>query len=242
MSLMPVLAAATALTLTGGDGGPIRIRLLVAPDAPAAEAVQAGVALGIEEGERAAELLGRTLEVGSGLPTPTPDPGMAGTIAVPGSGGLERAVQRHTTQPVLVITGDDPGVYPGAFVVSYAPPSADIEGPARADCGTPIRVAWHSSFERYGAGQLNERFERRHGRPMTGPAWAGWVAVKALIEAALRTSPGSTPELAEALGSLRFDGHKGRALYFDENRVLVHPFYSVADCEGRLRVHERPPL
>lgn len=56
--------------------------------------------------------------------------------------------------------------------------SASLDGAVIAD--------WHPEFRRYGAGELNERFERAYGTPMTPPAWHGWIAVKAIGEAALR--------------------------------------------------------
>ena len=45
---------------------------------------------------------------------------------------------------------------------------------------------WHASLERYGAGELNERYARRFGRRMSSTAWCGWAATKAVVEAALR--------------------------------------------------------
>lgn len=48
-------------------------------------------------------------------------------------------------------------------------------------------VAWHWTFERYGAPQLNQRFRRATGRDMAGTDWAAWAAVRAVIEAAQRT-------------------------------------------------------
>jgi ABC transporter substrate binding protein (PQQ-dependent alcohol dehydrogenase system) len=52
-------------------------------------------------------------------------------------------------------------------------------------------VAWHPFHERNGAPQLNRRFERAAGYPMSEEAWAAWVAVRAVVEAtaaAARTS------------------------------------------------------
>ncbi len=47
--------------------------------------------------------------------------------------------------------------------------------------------AWHWTFERYGAPQLNQRFRRLAGRDMTSEDWAGWAAVRAVVEAVTRT-------------------------------------------------------
>ena len=85
-------------------------------------------------------------------------------------------------------------------------------------------VTWHSSLNRYGASELNERFVKRYGTGMTPDGYAGWIAVKAVVEAALR--PVATNDKCTALGRLRFDGHKGRPLAFDPvSRVLQQPLY-----------------
>ena len=46
-------------------------------------------------------------------------------------------------------------------------------------------AAWEATLDAYGARELNARFAARWGRPMDGPAWAGWSAVKIAYEAAL---------------------------------------------------------
>ena len=63
------------------------------------------------------------------------------------------------------------------------------------------------------------------GHPMTADAWCGWVAVKAIVEAALRAQSLAPADVADALRVLRFDGHKGQPLYFDEAQRLVQPTY-----------------
>ena len=49
-------------------------------------------------------------------------------------------------------------------------------------------VAWHWTWERHGAPQVNSRFERKSGgRHMEGPDWAAWMAVKMIVQSSLRT-------------------------------------------------------
>jgi hypothetical protein len=60
---------------------------------------------------------------------------------------------------------------------------------------------------------------------MTADAWCGWVAVKAIAEAALRARSLAPADVADALRALRFDGHKGQPLYFDARQQLVQPTY-----------------
>jgi hypothetical protein len=97
-----------------------------------------------------------------------------------------------------------------------------------------VRVLdWHPDLERFGAEQLNQRFEARFHQPMDGDSWAGWAAVKALSELALRNPRLARPELPERLVALRFDGHKGAPLGFDAaDHVLRQPIYRVGAKEG----------
>ena len=154
-----------------------------------------GVRLGASEAERAAMLLGhRFAIVHSG-------PAMARVAGV---------APARTDIPVVAMRGVSGG--PCVFVTE-TPVDAEAvpDGAVMAD--------WHPEFRRYGAGELNERFERAYGKPMTAPAWHGWIAVKAIVEAALRGE-----DLCAELARLRFDGHKGRALTFDPvSRRLRHP-------------------
>ena len=47
-------------------------------------------------------------------------------------------------------------------------------------------VAWHWTYERHGAPQLNQRFRRKNDRDMSSLDWAAWVAVRAVVEAVQR--------------------------------------------------------
>lgn len=96
-------------------------------------------------------------------------------------------------------------------------------------------VLWHPGLERFGAGQLNDRYVRRFGEGATAPAWAGWMAMKALWETArnLETPDGSALAEALQLASLEFDGHKGEALRFNpETGQLSQPLYAMSGAPG----------
>lgn len=49
-----------------------------------------------------------------------------------------------------------------------------------------VPLAWHQYWERHGAPQLNRRFARMTGRPMSEEDWAVWIAVRTVIDAAVR--------------------------------------------------------
>jgi ABC transporter substrate binding protein (PQQ-dependent alcohol dehydrogenase system) len=75
-------------------------------------------------------------------------------------------------------------------------------------------VAWHWTWDHNGAPQVNTRFEKKSGgRHMEGPDWAAWVAVKMIVQSALRTrSADFQKQRAFILGDGSFDGDKGLAL------------------------------
>lgn len=75
-------------------------------------------------------------------------------------------------------------------------------------------VAWHWTWERNGAPQVNSRFERKSGgRHMDGPDWAAWLAVKMIVQSALRAgSADFVKQRAFILADSAFDGDKGLAM------------------------------
>jgi ABC transporter substrate binding protein (PQQ-dependent alcohol dehydrogenase system) len=75
-------------------------------------------------------------------------------------------------------------------------------------------VAWHWTWEHNGAPQVNSRFEKRTGgRHMAGDDWAAWIAVKMIVQSALRTrSVDFAQQRKFILGDATFDGDKGLAV------------------------------
>ena len=89
---------------------------------------------------------------------------------------------------------------------------------------------WHPTLERFGAAQLGDRFRARHGAGMRSAAWAGWFALKAVTDVALRAAPGASMTSLLASPSAQFDGHKGVRLSFRAwDRQLRQPLYVVHD-------------
>jgi hypothetical protein len=162
-----------------------------------------GVRLGVQEAERAAVLLGHRFELVHRGPAVASIAMQARPSAIP-------LVAMH-------------GASDAACTFVTASTEADSIG-ARAKTGAAQVVDWHTAFRRYGASELNERYEKAFARPMTADAWHGWVAVKAITEAAIRGA-----DVCAELARLRFDGHKGRALSFDPvTRRLRHPMLAVS--------------
>jgi ABC transporter substrate binding protein (PQQ-dependent alcohol dehydrogenase system) len=77
-------------------------------------------------------------------------------------------------------------------------------------------TAWHWAWERHGAPQLNQRFERLAKRRMSDPDWAAWAAVRAIIEAAARAATTDFEPLVAYLKGpkLALDGYKGTPANF----------------------------
>lgn len=81
-----------------------------------------------------------------------------------------------------------------------------------------VALEWHWALERYGAPQVNSRFEdmAEDGRRMSWQDWSTWVAARAVLTAYAKSrEPG--PEGVEAFlrsDNLRLDGSKGVPMSF----------------------------
>ena len=89
-------------------------------------------------------------------------------------------------------------------------------------------VLWAPNLEKYGASQINGRYEARYHLPMDGNAWAAWAAVKIAADAVLRVKSARADAIRSYLEnpSTTFDGHKGWPLSFRrEDHQLRQPLY-----------------
>jgi ABC transporter substrate binding protein (PQQ-dependent alcohol dehydrogenase system) len=75
-------------------------------------------------------------------------------------------------------------------------------------------TAWHWTWEHNGAPQVNSRFQKlTAGRHMEGTDWAAWIAVKMVLQAALRTrSTEFDKQRKFIVDEGTFDGNKGLAV------------------------------
>jgi ABC transporter substrate binding protein (PQQ-dependent alcohol dehydrogenase system) len=71
--------------------------------------------------------------------------------------------------------------------------------------------AWHWSYLRHGAPQVNSRFERKYGRRMDDRDWAAWIAMKSVSEAVLRRKSSELASIREHLldQDIKLDAFKG---------------------------------
>lgn len=139
----------------------------------------------------------------------------------------------------VVIVADADGEF--ARTVPYA---TQLPRPVAGANGLTA-MAWHRAWERHGGPQLNRRFVKAAGRPMSGHDWAGWVAIKAVVEAVTRAPKAPFAEQAKALrsGDIAIDGFKGPRLSFRpwdgqlrQPVLLAHPdgVAAVAPLDGFL--------
>ncbi|HEY4919273.1 MAG TPA: ABC transporter substrate-binding protein [Xanthobacteraceae bacterium] len=105
-------------------------------------------------------------------------------------------------------------------------------------------VAWHWTWEHNGAPQVQARFQARAGgRHMEGADWAAWIAVKMIVQAALRTRATDVKPLRDFILGGAFDGDKGVAVsvrpwdhQLRQAMLLASPYAVVASApvEGAL--------
>ncbi|MBA3232047.1 MAG: hypothetical protein H0T05_04445 [Acidobacteria bacterium] len=224
MLATPLAAALPARAVSAPDG----LRLLVHGKLP--EAAAQGLQFGVAEASVTSTLMRRELQLGTSAAGIT---GAIGVISVepPSPGAVPSAT------PIVLLRDvpgfPDPGCTFRAGLTETERTAAlerwRLESPAAGKAADPRVVAWHPSLFRYGAAELNDRYRKQTGGPMTSEAWLAWFAVKALVDSALRAP--DAPR-CQALAGTRFDGHKGRPLVFDPTtRVLRQPLYIVSGDE-----------
>lgn len=89
-------------------------------------------------------------------------------------------------------------------------------------------AAWGRAVEAWAAAQLQDRFKKLAGRTMDPVDWAGWMAVHAVGEAAVKLKSADPASIAKLMLDPAFEvgGFKGRALTFRAwNGQLRQPLY-----------------
>ena len=199
-----------------------------------------GVELGIAEAERVMTLTRRRLEV---LPAASELPAAdalrrlmeSGADAVVGAAGTAdcvamAAAAEQLGRPFVNVGCRDDALQRACRRWTWHVEAGEADYRSARGRAGPVAVdavdvaLWHASLQRFGAGELNQRFRERFGAPMDAQAWAGWMGVKVVVEAWLRRNA-----VAAGLETGPFDGHKGAALAFDRaSRSLRQPLYVVA--------------
>lgn len=88
--------------------------------------------------------------------------------------------------------------------------------------------AWHHTFKKYAARDLNKRFLAQHGKKMNDASWAGWATGRSITDALTRND--KIDELVAYMYSYLFDGQKGDQLKFRKSDgQLQQPLLLVSD-------------
>jgi hypothetical protein len=211
------------LAATGGLVLLRQARWSIVADGTITGEMRKGAELGIAEAGQMARLLGQSIELVAD------SPGATGSVA--GFITRTRDPEGHVTPVVTLEPGASRHACVFSVAASEARKAAALQQWASTEAGPGDRAGltvleWHPSLKRFGASEVNERFVAQHGTPMTSAAWLGWIAVKALAEAAMRRE--APAEACDGFRRLRFDGHKGVPLRFDpDTRELRQPLYIV---------------
>jgi len=122
---------------------------------------------------------------------------------------------------VMLLTGGA-GDYDAVFIADehgeyarYLPFRTALPRPVVGAAGL-VPLEWHWALERYGAPQVNSRFEQASGRRMGWQDWSAWIAARAALTAFAKTRD-SSPETVDAFlrsDRLRLDGSKGTPMSF----------------------------
>lgn len=240
---------------------PLRLILAVPPNGyeHLRTSITRGVELAFQEAGRTAELLGRSIE----LETITHGPDLVSAVKKRHPAGLIGGLQPDSANDLarMAESGDalflnvasrsdayrDASCFQNAFhfeasETMYKNAVAEHEGSGET------AVLWHPHLSKYGATQLNDRFRRAYSAGMDSAAWAGWMAVKTIWEASLRSETATAQGFASYLRdpSTRFDGHKGWPLTFNPaTGQLRQPLYIANNgkvvAEVPVRKDSEPP-
>jgi hypothetical protein len=235
-------------------GAALRIAVVTTRDGPSpptggssGATMDMGVHLGMDEAARAATLLGGTVSL-LGPATNLRDAlsliaGRAAAVVICSASDNETAElgEAATEKAVLLLNAragaDALRNERCARLVFHIAPSDKMRDDARrlwsvegdrGSTGAADVTAWDPHLERFGAAQLNARFEARFRRPMSSAAWAGWFAVKVAWEASQRARSTEARAIAQYLerDGTQFDGQKGVPLSFRRwDHQLRQPLY-----------------
>lgn len=260
-SLAALLVGRRRLDPFSGDRAPplaLRVGLLLpvsrAENARDVADISAGIRLALAENQRAADLFGQRIQLlekffsDDKLRTATEELLSRKVDVVVGGTSTSEAKQLGDLTGRLgfvffnVAASDDTLRRSCNGLMYHIAASDAMIASAKSAVGSAepdVRIEmWHSTLERYGASQLNDRFKDRFGRAMTSRAWSGWFALKLAWESSLRAHGfGESINGPLMRQSIHFDGHKGAPLNFRPwDNQLRQPLYAVSRKSGVERV------
>ena len=174
------------------------------------------------------------------------------------TGGARRTdtghVQVQTQMPVFTQDAGDYDVLIAAdetdVFAEYLPYRTWDARPVAGSAGL-VPTAWNRVQEQWGGTQMQRRFEKLAGRPMTERDYGSWIAMRAIGEAVTRAQTNDPAKLHEYMLSDRFEvaGFKGQGLSFRrwdqqmrQPMILVTPRMLVSVSPQDQFLHQRTPL
>ncbi len=226
-----LLILCSALLLTLGEAiaaNTVDILFVGEPGTPA----HYGARQGLSEANAQGEFLGVTYRLVS---ADTADANPRAVVAAVNPTRLLRLREQRRELPVLNVTAMETTLREAceANLFHVIPSRAMLEDAEnqwqRKNPGSAARArAWHRTFRKYAASQLNSRYHEQFGQDMVDEAWSGWAAVKLLSDTIARQPAITGAQLIEQLQTnLAFDGQKGSDMSFRETGQLRQPLLLV---------------
>lgn len=215
-----------------------------------------GVLQGLEEANLQGQFLGQTYTlIESTVDNLNEDlsDSVIAVISATDKQGLKRLSEKLANMAVLNVRLDD-----DALRLECTPnqlhiiPSRQMKADAQAQWlskepgSQAVGQAWHHTFVKFAARDLNKRYKKTHGVEMDDMAWAGWAAIKMISDTVARENMTDPAAMLNYLKSdLVFDGQKGINMTFRATGQLRQPILIVENdtilTEAPVRGVANPP-
>jgi len=87
-------------------------------------------------------------------------------------------------------------------------------------------LLWWSDLPYEGTKKFTAKFISKHGKPPENQAWCDYIGIKALAMAMEKAGTTESKRVVEAMEKIKFEGGKGRELYFrDWDHEMMQPMY-----------------
>lgn len=85
---------------------------------------------------------------------------------------------------------------------------------------------WYYKQKTAGSPEFTARFTKKFGKPPENNSWQGYIGIRTVVEAIKATDSTDGKAMVEAIEKMKFDGFKGRPLYYRAlDHQLMQPLY-----------------
>lgn len=215
---------------------PLEIKLLFLGTADSS--AHRGAQQGLEEANAQGEFLGQHYRLAVAPPAARSHADASALVVASKDSALLKIAASNPALPVLNVGSDSDQLRTHCRAnLLHVLPSRKMLADARAQwhtahpeaTGVEAR-AWHATFDKYSATQLNKRYQEKFKTAMDDQAWAGWAAVKLISDLIAREQTADGRKLLKALRTdLKFDGQKGTEMSFRATGQLRQPLLLVVN-------------